>query len=142
MLNIKMPFDIIALGHAMRRVTILDTPNAKEEILSNHPNKATVADTVNGPVFSWYDNKEKLHRNGAPARKFDDGTEMWFRHGVLHRFDGPAITWANGTQEWYMHGKEPNNFKEYQEMGGCSKKTAIMLHLKYGKIIPHISVFD
>lgn len=138
----KLPFDIAELKRAMRRITILDTPNAKEEILHNYPNKATVANTSTGRIFSWYDLMGNLHRNGAPARKFADGTELWFRHGELHRLDGPAITWANGAEEWYVRGEEPNTFEEYQKMGGCSKKTLIVLRLKYGKIIPHINIFN
>lgn len=138
----RQSFDIAELKRAMRRITILDTPDAKEEILHDHPNKATVANTSNGRIFSWYNLKGNLHRNGAPARKFVDGTELWFRHGELHRLDGPAIIWADGTHEWYVRGEEPINFKEYQKMGGCSKKTLIILRLKYGKIIPHIDIFS
>lgn len=55
----------------------------------------------------WYDNHEKLHRDGdLPAQIDSAGGKAWFQHGKLHREnDKPAIEAANGDRAWYENGE-------------------------------------
>lgn len=52
----------------------------------------------------WYDDNEKLHRDGdQPAQTDTHGGKAWFQHGKLHRDgDKPAIEAANGDRAWYQ----------------------------------------
>jgi hypothetical protein len=54
----------------------------------------------------WYKNGV-LHRNGdLPAVIYPSGTTEWFKNGVKHRDNGmPAIIWGNGNMEWYVNGR-------------------------------------
>ena len=45
----------------------------------------------------------KYHRDGGPARIWQDGTEEWFQYGRYHREDGPAIIQGN-YQAWFQDG--------------------------------------
>lgn len=47
----------------------------------------------------------KIHRDGAPAIKWVDGSRMWFRDGLAHREDGPAYERADGLRCWYLLGE-------------------------------------
>ena len=44
-----------------------------------------------------------IHREGAPAIEYADGTKAWWLNGLRHRTDGPSIEFANGTKEWYQN---------------------------------------
>lgn len=47
----------------------------------------------------------KLHRDDGPALLFPDGTQTWYRHGVIHRDDDlPAHECKNGDKAWYKDG--------------------------------------
>jgi hypothetical protein len=47
-----------------------------------------------------------LHNDNGPAETWPDGTQFWYKNGILHRDDGkPAIIFANGNQYWYVDGK-------------------------------------
>lgn len=35
----------------------------------------------------------------------NDGTKMWYVHGIRHRCSGPAIIRSNGNAEWYICGE-------------------------------------
>lgn len=53
----------------------------------------------------WYDDNEKLHRDGdLPAQTDPQGGKAWLQHGKLHRDgDKPAIEAANGDRAWYQN---------------------------------------
>ncbi len=54
----------------------------------------------------WLDENQEYHRDGAPAVKYADGSEMWMQHGKPHRDgDEPAITDAQGSKGWYKDGQ-------------------------------------
>ena len=44
-----------------------------------------------------------LHSLTSPAFKNDDGSETWYKFGVVHRDDGPAII-KGGDKFWYKDG--------------------------------------
>ena len=46
-----------------------------------------------------------LHRIGAPAVEYGDGSKAWWQRDQRHREDGPAYEWADGTKEWWLHNK-------------------------------------
>lgn len=52
----------------------------------------------------WYDEDDRLHREGAPAVERANGDYIWSIHGKLHRLDGPAVKIGN-VKEWYYLGK-------------------------------------
>lgn len=56
----------------------------------------------------------KLHRVGAPAVEYTDGTKVWFQNGEMHREDGPAYEAAEGGREYHLFGKEvsPQEFRD------------------------------
>jgi len=37
-------------------------------------------------------------------RKSPDGTEYWYKEGLLHREDGPAIELPDGSEAFYLKG--------------------------------------
>jgi hypothetical protein len=48
----------------------------------------------------------KLHRDGAPAIEYANGTKLWYQHDELHRDNGPAVERANGDKMWYLHNNK------------------------------------
>lgn len=40
-----------------------------------------------------------------PAVILSDGTQCWYRLGVLHRDKGPAIIRPDGTEEYWYRGR-------------------------------------
>ena len=34
----------------------------------------------------------------------ENGTQRWYKDGILHREDDPAVIYANGKHEWYVNG--------------------------------------
>lgn len=46
----------------------------------------------------------KIHREGAPAIEYYDGSSEWYFNDLLHRLDGPAIDNGDGTGFWYIDG--------------------------------------
>jgi hypothetical protein len=65
---------------------------------------------IGAPAIEWANGTKqwflngKLHRTGAPATMCPNGTNFWYQHGKLHRDDAPAVEWADGTKEWYLNG--------------------------------------
>ncbi len=57
-------------------------------------------------VFKQWRRNGELHNDAGPALIEEDGTETYYRHGVIHRpeADGPAITKPDGTQIFVVHG--------------------------------------
>jgi len=51
----------------------------------------------------WYKDG-LLHREDGPAVIFKDGTEYWYKAGQRHREGGPAILDRNGDEWWYKDG--------------------------------------
>lgn len=47
-----------------------------------------------------------LHRIGAPAVEYGDGSKAWWQRNERHREDGPAFEWADGNKQWWLHNKE------------------------------------
>jgi hypothetical protein len=47
-----------------------------------------------------------LHRIGAPAVEYGDGSKAWWQRNERHREDGPAFEWADGSKQWFLHNKE------------------------------------
>lgn len=52
----------------------------------------------------------------------------WSRRKIIENLE------PSGEKIWYIAGKRIKNYKQYQEMTGCSTKQLIFLKLKYGKI--------
>jgi len=49
----------------------------------------------------------QLHREGGPAVVYDNGAEVWYKHGMFHRLDGPACKLKNGDDfrcEYWING--------------------------------------
>lgn len=59
----------------------------------------------------------KLHRIGAPAVIWLDGTEVWYKDGVIHNDNGPAYTTRDGEKNFYLFGEEVTP-QQYQEWRG------------------------
>jgi hypothetical protein len=59
----------------------------------------------------------KLHRVGAPAVIWFDGTEVYYKDGLLHREDGPAYDDKKGLQQFFLFGNEvtPKEFDKWRE---------------------------
>jgi hypothetical protein len=57
-------------------------------------------------VLEWRDGEGRLHRDGAPARVYVNGTEEWYRHGKRHRDpdEGPAASYPDGRRIWFVDG--------------------------------------
>lgn len=53
----------------------------------------------------WRLKNNQLHRIGAPAVEFADGSKFWYQFDELHREDGPAMETAVGAKAWYVKGK-------------------------------------
>lgn len=45
----------------------------------------------------------QLHREGGPAKQWQDGTQEWYQHGKPHREDGPAFVHEQGQKLVWMH---------------------------------------
>lgn len=43
-------------------------------------------------LYSHRDYVGRLHKEDGPALAFEDGSQMWYKHGLVHRVGGPAIT--------------------------------------------------
>jgi hypothetical protein len=60
----------------------------------------------------WYDNCRYHHRDGGPAIMFEDGSFIWYKHGLKHRLDGPAVFHNNhrynckDDKEWWIDGEQ------------------------------------
>lgn len=56
----------------------------------------------------------KLHRIGAPAVEWNDGSKVWYQNGKLHREDGPAYVDKDGGVEYHLFGESvtPQEFRE------------------------------
>ena len=73
-----------------------------------------------GPAVVWDDGTEvwyrhgQWHREDGPAVVYSDGSEYWYRHGQRHREDGPAIVWPDGTEVWYLLGTRVKPFNEVE----------------------------
>lgn len=52
----------------------------------------------------WLDDDDRRHRDDGPAMEFDDGSKVWYKHGVHHRIDGPAISYSTGEKVWLING--------------------------------------
>ena len=83
----------------------------------------------------WY--KEVLHNIKGPALIMEDGSEFWYKEGVIHRNgdvpavttkvgkywykngkyhreNGPAIVYNNGKKEYYLNGVRAKEVKEVE----------------------------
>lgn len=56
------------------------------------------------------DNGGKLHSDDGPAVAHDDGSFVFYKHGVIHRADGPAVrlVFADGSieEQYWFNGRE------------------------------------
>lgn len=59
--------------------------------------------------------KGKLHKIDAPARIYDDGSEVWYEKGKLHRVTGPAYINSfvragktHNVRSYYIEGTQQN----------------------------------
>jgi hypothetical protein len=50
------------------------------------------------------DSSGRLHGGRRPAWVGDDGSRLYYKHGVLHRLRGPAVIRTDGTREWWVDG--------------------------------------
>lgn len=61
-------------------------------------------ETLRGVVFYFKDEAISIfHRVDGPAKKYDDGNEVWLQNNKRHRMDGPAVDW-HGVKEWWING--------------------------------------
>lgn len=58
---------------------------------------------INNISTSYYYNG-KLHREFGPAF-YKDGSNFWFKGGILHRDNGPAVEYKEGKEIWFRDGK-------------------------------------
>lgn len=82
----------------------------------------------------WYDERNRLHRDGGPAVILADGTEHWMQHGKHHRIDGPAIIYPDGRIRWCIDDEPINNRNRFQQLAKLSNEELAILILKYGNI--------
>jgi len=54
----------------------------------------------------WRNKDGQMHREGAPAITWRDGSEFWYLYGFLHKLDGPAVMYANQNTQWWINGKQ------------------------------------
>lgn len=64
------------------------------------------------------DSGGRLHSDDGPAVMHQDGSFVYYKHGLIHRIDGPAVrlVFSDGrveTQFWY-------NGKEVQDVCACT----------------------
>jgi hypothetical protein len=57
-------------------------------------------------VLEWRDDQGRLHREGAPACVYVNGTEKWYRNGLRHRNGGPAAIYPDGRRIWFEDGRK------------------------------------
>jgi hypothetical protein len=65
----------------------------------------------------WY-RAGLLHRDDGPALVFSHGPQEWYRDGLLHRDDGPAVTYPPRRREWWRDGKrqpDQHNHRIYRQ---------------------------
>ena len=48
--------------------------------------------------------KKKAIKNGKHISDID-GSEMWYKNGLLHREEGPAVIYSDGIKEWRKEGE-------------------------------------
>lgn len=67
----------------------------------------TKEESNNGSI-SFRNGKAELHREHGPAVSWKDGTQLWFRCGLLHRENGPAVVYPSNANAcyYYLYGKE------------------------------------
>jgi hypothetical protein len=51
----------------------------------------------------WRNKQGQWHREGAPARKWANGSKQWWVNGKCHRIDGPAREWPGDYIEWWVN---------------------------------------
>ena len=94
---------------------------------------------VNGEVH-WIKNDDglvrhfrgdKLHRIGAPAVIYPDGSQFFYQNDKLHNEAGPAALRADGTKEWWIHGEKMSQ----EEFDRRMKKEIIEVDGKKYKLI-------
>jgi hypothetical protein len=61
-------------------------------------------------MSSKTDNEGRLHSDDGPAVTHDDGSCVYYKHGVIHRADGPAVrlVFADGSieEQYWFNGRE------------------------------------
>lgn len=78
----------------------------KKEKETKYPKKKKLIDSDGKKIFKtdygeWtiYENSNnQYHRIGGPAATWDDGSENWYKDGMLHREDGPALVRPEGDR--------------------------------------------
>lgn len=58
-----------------------------------------------GDVYYYYNGILNSVDEDIPAVKRKDGTEKWYKNGILHRSNGPAIIDKKGNKYYYYEGK-------------------------------------
>jgi hypothetical protein len=56
-------------------------------------------------LVAYLDVWGEYHRVGQPAVVMPDGTQMYFKHGVLNRRKEPAVIYPNGEVEYWTNGR-------------------------------------
>lgn len=85
--------------------------------------------------IEWYV-EGKLHRIGAPAVKWEDGSEEWYVNAKLHREGGPALTLMSKKGDddvhiyWYFKNKAHCTNGGALLIGEAQHKTYFLLHKK------------
>lgn len=59
-----------------------------------------------------------LHREDGPAVIKKNGYKAWYKDGLRHREDGPAMINLDGSNYYYMNDKELKE-KDYLEVLNC-----------------------
>lgn len=72
---------------------------ASQHIEPGHPGGYTEIRTY-PDLVKYLDEQGRPHRTDGPAVEFNNGSRIYYVHGVLGRNDGPAIIHANGYTEY------------------------------------------
>lgn len=85
-------------------------------------------------TITWRTPGGMIHREGAAAVEYKNGSVVWYDKGMIHRMDGPAVEYGDGSVLWYVDGHAIWTFHTFQYETECSDDLIIMLKLKYGEM--------
>jgi len=82
----------------------------------------------------WYKDG-LLHREDGPALINKFGTESWYRDGKYHREDGPAKIYKDGSKFYFLNGKEIKE-KDYLKVQHCPlEELALYINTELAPIV-------
>ena len=84
-----------------------------KKILNQLPEDLRATSKNNLIIKENKDEQGYLHSyNDKPAVVFKDGTELWYKHGLIHRLNGCARIDRDGEKYYFIDGNivDPENF--------------------------------